>query len=308
MEANNNSPIQNQSHYPGSRPGLWSWITASVGIVVIMILIGGGALLAGRVWDPLWNPLRPNPNKVIAAALANLQETNALHTISNIDITSGTQVLSSSFIGDVDSRDPNVLKMQGSLDMTYSDAELQSAYAKSNLKVIGKDLYLNIADYNPLVNTYASILHINIDSLKGRWLLVSTDQFKNLASLYDLKQAILDKKLATFKKSLPDKVVSGQKIYHYLVTLNSAAVSGTLSNKSENLLKALGPLDVDLGIGSQDNNLESLSFSKKDVKDVILDKDIDVSVKIHNSNFNKQQLSIEQPNNFTKLEDVMTAK
>jgi len=29
------------------------------GLVLVLLIIGVGALLAGRVWDPKWNPFKP---------------------------------------------------------------------------------------------------------------------------------------------------------------------------------------------------------------------------------------------------------
>ncbi len=39
-----------------------SIIGAVAGLVVIIGLIVGGALLASRKWDPVWNPFRPKIN------------------------------------------------------------------------------------------------------------------------------------------------------------------------------------------------------------------------------------------------------
>ncbi|OGZ62934.1 MAG: hypothetical protein A2639_01435 [Candidatus Staskawiczbacteria bacterium RIFCSPHIGHO2_01_FULL_34_27] len=33
-----------------------SIIIASLGLILILLLIIGGAALAGKVWNPLWNP------------------------------------------------------------------------------------------------------------------------------------------------------------------------------------------------------------------------------------------------------------
>ena len=42
---------------------LFSVIIAVISLVVVLLLILGGAALAGRVWDPPWNPFRQNPKK-----------------------------------------------------------------------------------------------------------------------------------------------------------------------------------------------------------------------------------------------------
>jgi hypothetical protein len=32
-----------------------------LGLVVVLAIIGGGAMLAGHVWNPAWNPFKPSP-------------------------------------------------------------------------------------------------------------------------------------------------------------------------------------------------------------------------------------------------------
>ncbi len=309
MEIQNNLPnAQDPLIKKNLKSNLISWIAASAGLLVVVLLIGGGAMLAGRVWDPLWNPLRPNPNKVISAAFSNLQKTSTMHLVSDIDINLGSQVLSTSFAGDIDSHDVNSLKAQGKLDVTYSDALLQSSYAKSDVKLIGNDMYIDILDYSPLVNAYASLLHVNIDNLKGQWMLVSGNQLASVSDIYRIKNTILNKGAFTFKKRLPDEMLDGQKIYHYLVTLNSAAISGMLGqNPSAQMVGALGPIDVDLGIGSKDGNIESVAFSKKQVENFMQGNKVDISVKIRSSSFN-QPFSVQAPAKFVRLENIQLKK
>jgi len=36
------------------------------GVVILFVLLGMTAVLASRIWDPLWNPFRPSPERVLA--------------------------------------------------------------------------------------------------------------------------------------------------------------------------------------------------------------------------------------------------
>ena len=36
-----------------------SLIIALVGLLIVLAIVLGGAMLAGRAWDPKWNPFRP---------------------------------------------------------------------------------------------------------------------------------------------------------------------------------------------------------------------------------------------------------
>ncbi len=58
---------------------LISLIIAIIGLVVVILLMLGGAALAGRVWDPPWNPFRQNPKKTDN----NLQLNNVKTFINN---------------------------------------------------------------------------------------------------------------------------------------------------------------------------------------------------------------------------------
>ncbi len=51
-----------------------SVILAVLGLVIVILLIGGGAALAGHAWNPKWNPFKPtsNSDKIIRAKI--LQE------------------------------------------------------------------------------------------------------------------------------------------------------------------------------------------------------------------------------------------
>ncbi len=52
-----NTPTSNNSQ-KDSQGKILSVIIASVGLAIIILLIIGGALLAGHVWDPKWNPFK----------------------------------------------------------------------------------------------------------------------------------------------------------------------------------------------------------------------------------------------------------
>ncbi len=43
----------------------WSIILGISGLVIIMLIIGGGALLASHVWNPSWNPFGQHQDKGI---------------------------------------------------------------------------------------------------------------------------------------------------------------------------------------------------------------------------------------------------
>ncbi|OGZ73744.1 MAG: hypothetical protein A2908_02920 [Candidatus Staskawiczbacteria bacterium RIFCSPLOWO2_01_FULL_38_12b] len=59
MEEKNSKPIQGQAE-PKKNRVLFSNIISKIlgisGVVLVILIIGLGALLAGHVWNPSWNP------------------------------------------------------------------------------------------------------------------------------------------------------------------------------------------------------------------------------------------------------------
>ncbi len=49
----------------GFRSKVVSIMLASAGVIIVLLLIGVGALLAGHVWNPTWNPFKQNSDKII---------------------------------------------------------------------------------------------------------------------------------------------------------------------------------------------------------------------------------------------------
>ena len=67
----NSAPI---NHTKGFTAKILSIIGAIVGLIVIISLIIGGALLASQKWNPTWNPFRPKTDKKSPAVYKNFKE------------------------------------------------------------------------------------------------------------------------------------------------------------------------------------------------------------------------------------------
>lgn len=60
----------------------WNWILAP-----ILILVGGLVIvLAARIWDPLWNPFRPRPEKVLERMILKMKELKTVESENKISL------------------------------------------------------------------------------------------------------------------------------------------------------------------------------------------------------------------------------
>ncbi|MBU3942487.1 hypothetical protein KKA24_00725 [Patescibacteria group bacterium] len=95
--------------------------------VVGLVLISGGAVLASRAWDPVWNPFRPSPEKVLSKMINNDSAKN-LHINSNISfVKKGSESVGISMTSseDLDSNDEKNIKSKGSFDMVIESEGIQ---------------------------------------------------------------------------------------------------------------------------------------------------------------------------------------
>lgn len=281
-------------------------VVASAGLILVLLLIGGGAILAGRVWDPLWNPFRPNPTKTISTAFLNFQKSTTMHTVSMLDIVSDNQLIKGSFAGDIDSSDINAPKIEGVVQLTYQNADqkINPAYLNLDLKVIGTDTYVSIFDYSPEIAKYFLGLGINVSLAKDQWLLIPSDgPLQSVIPIASIKKAVLDKKTFSVKKNLPDQMFKGQKIYHYLIESNNEVLLHIFQDTlAADFFKEAGTLSIDVGIGSDDGNLQSMSLSKKQLENDA-GKKIDVTVHVENSKFNELVI-IKAPTDFLNIDEI----
>lgn len=75
------SAISNGFFFP-EKPKTWHWILAP-----LLILLGGLVIvLAARIWDPLWNPFRPRPEKVLERMILKMKELKTVESENKISL------------------------------------------------------------------------------------------------------------------------------------------------------------------------------------------------------------------------------
>lgn len=250
------------------RPKRGRGILTAIIILIILGIIGAGSALAFRVWDPVWSPFRPSPDKVISGAITNLSSIKSYHSAMTMSadvksIYSGK--LSLLVTMDSDITDPKNLKTQEDLDISlagdfFGTGSPSTYSAKIGLKAIGSDMYASLVDIDPATAALVSAQQgADANSLKGVWVKVSQADIQQLQQnnsgsapapsfnpadyqnqLRAIEKAIIDSKVYTVKQQLPDQEMAGQKVYHYLIALDNAKLADLIANFAQKLAESIG--------------------------------------------------------------------
>lgn len=242
--------------------GIFKLISIIVTIVVV-IVVATGAVLATRVWDPLWSPFRPSPEKVLENMITKMQEVKTSHgkvvfemSASDTNSKQGAKV-SATIEGDGDSTDN--INPKGNVDFKISviPSGTATAFLPSNLSVKGKivstgkdnTMYFKLDEFN-----LSSILGEDgaiFDEVKGQWLKINNDIIKNLggeigdidvtqAANQELTKKIQDEflKSGLFEVSnqLSDETVQGKPAYHYVVKIGKDKLVSLISDLAKSQL------------------------------------------------------------------------
>ena len=83
----------------------------AVGLILILTLLTITGLLYAKVWDPMWNPFRPEPAKVIDEMAGKMGKLKLVHSDFdiNVNVSEDSQRsfdFSLSFSSDSDATDP----------------------------------------------------------------------------------------------------------------------------------------------------------------------------------------------------------
>lgn len=216
-------------------------------IIIGLILIGFfGAVLASRTWDPIWNPFRPSPEKVLARAFLRQNEikTQSANIFIYADAKTATDDAFSVEIkmeSDTDIRDENVLKSSSKFDYKILIGPI-SVPLSGEATIIGEEIYFKL-DALPLAlfqffkmsgadvfnNPYIDGLENIFKGIIGKWIRISPKDTGINFSINTRKQKELSEAINNIiakypafkaKKQFADKEISGNKTYHYLLALD----------------------------------------------------------------------------------------
>jgi len=234
-------------------------------IIIGIVLIGFTAVLAARIWDPLWNPFRPSPEAVLMKSI-NIDkqvstfkmQTNFVADLRAIQPTSDSSLnrIKLEFASNdaYDRSQPNTPKHKGDHSLTvYFDSvglPLQfktvdiadTTYIQAlQLPFLGLFQFLQKLPEDTMsqkeeqwFNIFSSLLAQISDKILNRWIRIDLEEIsQQLGIKLDLptaedQQKMIDKiyeLLAKYpvlkpQKEYPDKVINGEKFYHYYLVLD----------------------------------------------------------------------------------------
>ncbi len=230
--------------------------TKIVGGIIFGGILATGTVLAARVWDPMWNPFRPEPERVITKMSVKMGELKTWHNDFNLELETdnkyGPQTdVTTNISIDNDVADPRKLKLAGSYNTIYS---LNGTQLSSGIE------FMVFSENNSIYMKLTAIPRYPINDiglekiwkqLKDQWILFDKESLKGwqqeeLKSAEDqekpekLKIPIADKELYTIKKELPDEKINETNVYHYEVILNKERLKKIILEVFQSFFEAFG--------------------------------------------------------------------
>lgn len=217
-----------------------------LGIIIGAVVLGGAfvAVLASRLYDPLWSPFRPKPEQVIKMAMANMNVLKAVHSETKIDFSIKTILpvqnieVSFSGAGDSDNTDAGNSKSSFVSDILISgdagdyDFQIQT-------RTVGADGYFIFDNIGGLADILANF-GLDAKSLQGQWIKWSESSLSLLTGqeaspaageqvAKKIEDMLLGRNLLVVKKELDDESINRNIVYHYLVSLDKEVTKDIFS-------------------------------------------------------------------------------
>lgn len=234
--------------------------------VVGVIIVGGGVSLAIRIWDPLWNPFRANPEKVIEKMVTKMKEVKIVHSEMKIELAQkqGAEEVFKLLIvsnSDSDNTDPENPKSAVDFDITIDEffiaGESRTIDETSYFKIDSLDIPSQ-SDLEVMLMTFG----IDLSEVKNQW--IKYDQESYLKSMFGemytfemeeqlrkqkekqeemietIEDILKDKKLYVVKREFPDEKINNVKTYHYLIALNNEEAKKVILESLETFGEEIG--------------------------------------------------------------------
>ncbi len=295
-----------------------------IGLVVVILLVPI-ILLAARIWDPVWNPFRPSPERVIERMMMAEKEIETvgfsaeiLYGFTDINFQEDMEVLLN-IKGSVDLSDPDDVKMFMSFTGT-TDFQGLTFSVSGELVSINKNSYFRLTDMPALLRPFG------LGGLQDQWIALREDSttFDPIEEEYRDKiiKAFKERDIYRVEKVFPDKEINGLKAYHYLISLDLAEVILTafeVMAEEDELFRALdieemresfyglSRLEAEIWIGKKDYLLYAISLDERIETAEIDPTDegfLSLKADINFFDFN-QPVSITEPEESKSLEEVI---
>lgn len=243
-----------------------------LGSVILLTAIGVTTSLATRLWDPLWNPFRSSPEKVIERMVKENEKIKTSRSKIQLDISLKEEAkeiygLSFNILSDIDATDLENMNSSNQFNGKLRTEGTEFSLSGES-RDIGEDFYLKITEIPLLLQFPLMIMGIDIGQIKNQWIKIDEESLKGLLGeqlpfdfekikekqkekekemIGKINNLLENKKLYLVKKEFPDEKIDENKVYHYLVVLNKEEIKKLISELwkliieyQESTLKELG--------------------------------------------------------------------
>ena len=200
--------------------------------LLTVVLLSATAALAARAWDPTWNPFRPSPEEILNRAMIEMMETKTMH--SELDLKATLRTLDGAvstkikLISESNGSDELTPKFRSDFDITMISDGVRMFFT-GEIIGLGDLLYVK-ADTIPLpIMTSVMMMGIDLEQWRESWIAIDPkdtgisftpdpekrDEFKKkIVELFEQHPLFIS------ERQFSDKVIDGEKVYHYLFKLN----------------------------------------------------------------------------------------
>ena len=212
--------------------------------VVILGIAAGGISLGSKLWDPVWNPFRSSPEKIIEQMQTNMGAVKTFYSEGKIDIASregaSEFTMSMTFDNNSDISDPQYPKSNANFDITAAVEGMEFSIGMQT-KVIGETYYLKLIKIPLPAQSLLSMFGTNINLIKNQWIKFDEETLKGLsgatpymtqelsekqekAMIEKLQRIFIERPIYYIKEELPDEEIREKKAYHYLIALDKEEI------------------------------------------------------------------------------------
>lgn len=237
---------------------------------VLILVVGTTVVLATRIWDPFWNPFRPNPEEVIKRMFLKMEEIKTFEEkgefFAGIKTEEGELDLKISGGSKKDLTEKEKPKEEAVFEIVFSVDQEESLTVEFTLngeiKAIGETLYLKITNFPNFPEVFPEEFDLSLieDQIEDQWIKIDEQSLLNLLEKFgmgipeieerirkekefqkqfeeDVKKFLKEKPWLSVKKQFPDKKIGKIEVYHYLLNLDIQLVSDFFLEKIKEMIE-----------------------------------------------------------------------
>jgi len=233
-------------------PAAPSFFKKNLVIKIVAAIVGlfavGTIILATRIWDPLWNPFRPEPKQIIESMYENMKGAESFNTkiLLKVDDENNNS-FSVRLTNDIDKSERKRYKGQ----IEISSVSEGSSFSFSIQYVLNdKELFIKMGNIPP-------IMGMDFSAFSGQWIKLEGQALKENKNV-DLISEI--KEVFVFDKELKDEKINGNKTYHYVIKLNKDKLEKLTAGLMESVPQGIAPIPDEETIGQQLEAIEDFGI------------------------------------------------